>query len=333
MKKIALIISILLMYPMIAYAGPEVDKTVGLINIESNWQLTHQNDDNSPIEYFKALETMSFVHLQVNPYIWQYIYETTGEQVIGAEQGLYKHAGLCGNQGLVFVELMQAQNVPTRTIQVYSIDAINGNNHVMAEVYFNNKWNLFDVTYATFFRQSSGVLQHELLSFEEVCQTANYNDISVANCSSSVYQMLKRIKGDVYPWAHSTTKDVVISGIGTIHLKELNGSYSLANIPNYIGKYWNLYDKNYGDIRYHLNTVSGSKIYLNIAGIGISDYSDGILTLETKNNTQEITIPYNFTGVKEIDLSGLDLSEGVSLSLHPSGGNIFYAVFSSITTQ
>ncbi|ADU91938.1 transglutaminase domain-containing protein [Taylorella equigenitalis] len=75
--------------------------------------------------------------------------------------------GACGSFTKVFISLMAANGIPSRAVGLYNFPKDNG--HVVAEVYYDNKWHMYDPTYNLYFtNEPSNLVNPPVLSFEEI---------------------------------------------------------------------------------------------------------------------------------------------------------------------
>ncbi len=331
MKKLACLLLVILAVVVILSYGVStagattlyLQRAVDHVRIESN-NLSTQFP-SVPREYFIAMSALGYVNNQVNPYSHSF-YKGIGDTIDGVEEALDKQAGLCGTQSWVYATLVRELGVQARTIQVFQMDRFNGSTHVMEEVWFNNKWNLIDITTATFFRDSTAKM-YELMSFDEISNKTNYNDYIVTNQSGTIYQAWKYKNINPFPYIMSITKDVLISRKGVLNLYPVGNSYSLTNLESHVGIAWFKLDNCYGDVSYKLHNITG---YGTLRLVSTGNGGIGNLVFIAGNKQKVMPM---FTGEKLVDLTELDLSQGLLLKAVPTTGSAFYCVFSSISKQ
>lgn len=283
-------------------------------------------------EYPLVSSAMNYVQANVSPLIYASLENKKTAHGNKKEEALQRHAGLCGLQVEVFLEIMQRVGVQARRVQFYSIDTTGGGNHVTAEVWFNNKWNLVDVTFGTFFRHPGDAPDH-WLSAEEVLQLKNPEHCAVSNEANIVYQGYINSGQNPLSYLHSTTRDVIIGGNGTIHLKpdgEMN--YPLVNLPKHFGVHQPVPPGEMATMVYHLAGLDGkSKLVFDIAAIG---GKQGTIVVEGRNGENSWNVSAAQRGTMEISLEGLDVSDGVLVKATPTDTNeVFYVVLQGIRAE
>ena len=113
---------------------------------------------------------------------------TTEEKVIAIAQWISSHIannnefgsnvytwfadrnGLCGMRSSVFVEMLKYINVYSAVYNICEFPTCN-HAHSTAQVYYNNEWHFFDVTYAGYFKKEG-----KILSFEEIIELSKKED-------------------------------------------------------------------------------------------------------------------------------------------------------------
>lgn len=208
-----------------------------------------------PLEFNLALSAMNYTSQNISPLIYGYNYVTSGKSNYSVDEAIKEGAGLCGTQVAVFAELMKELGIPLRTIQLYQIDRPNGSNHIFAEVFYLNQWHMFDITYAAFFRKEEA-RPYEVMSFQEILNCNNYMDYAVINQSCLLNQRSQINGNNVLDYIESPNKDIIISGSGTINLtpyiEQGRYAYSMANVPNYVGRNIFSYTNQVAEMKYHL---------------------------------------------------------------------------------
>jgi len=75
--------------------------------------------------------------------------------------------GSCGTFSNVFCALMAVNNIPCRIVSMANYPKNNG--HAVAEVFYDNKWHIYDPTYAAFYTTTPNEIKNPyVLSFDEL---------------------------------------------------------------------------------------------------------------------------------------------------------------------
>lgn len=281
-----------------------------------------------PREFIISISAMNYIQSHLSPYIYGAL-RKSGNNPNNIEDAIRKGAGLCGLQAELFMKTLEEFGIKTRAVQIYSIDRSGGKNHITTEVWFNNKWNFFDITYGTIFRDPDGDI-FELMSFEEILNTKDYVDYAIINKTSPINILTKD-----FNYISSTTKDIIISGSGTIRLEPVKQNellvFSLTNLPNTIGQFLFSLESNMACLDYHLKGIEDvNEIILDIKALGGS----GNILLKAKGKNISKDLLEVEKGPFSIDVSDMDLSEGLNISVAPKkDGEHSYIVLNKITAR
>jgi hypothetical protein len=80
--------------------------------------------------------------------------ETTREQTTPRDT-LERGSGFCGSLALAFATVAEAGGYRTRTVDIID-NLVDRNTHVLAEVYYDHGWHLYDPTYGVVFKNEEG---------------------------------------------------------------------------------------------------------------------------------------------------------------------------------
>jgi len=313
----------------------DLKETVNTLRIETNCayddviKLRKQSSTELPKEFFQAVSIMNWVQTNISPFIWQDIYLKEARSISTLEDSLRYGAGECGGQVLVYCKIAKELGLKTRTIQIYSISKTNESNHITVEVWFNNKWNFFDITNGTFFRKQNSKI-FEVMSFDEVQNVSNPFVYAISNRASLIFQRQGLEEKNPIDYIISPSKDIIVSGMGVINFEPIKNQCFLGGRPNYIGKTWFEYSDSIGEISYKIKNINDKKVLkLNIEAIG---GMNGKLVVKAKEKIIKVDLKYPQKGLMKIDISKLDLSNGITLYTE-SELKIFYVVFKSISVE
>ena len=133
-------------------ATPLLDRAAGLVNAEADFW----GESTAAREYVLALSTMDYVLSHVRTLNFSALHRTGRlPKKFTAERCLELEAGICCHHVTVFLEIMKRANrdVPVCAVEFWLHDEPRDQNrsHVVAEVFYRNKWRLFDVTAGTYF--------------------------------------------------------------------------------------------------------------------------------------------------------------------------------------
>lgn len=87
---------------------------------------------------------------------------------------MYTHfavrSGACGARSSIFIEMLKYLNIQAKFYNIFCFP-YKENGHTNVQVYYNESWHFFDVTYAGYFKKSN-----KILSFEELIKCAKNNE-------------------------------------------------------------------------------------------------------------------------------------------------------------
>lgn len=207
------------------------------------------------------------------------------------------------------MRLLNKLHIKTRSIQLYNIDK-QGSNHIAAEVYFNNKWNYFDITWGTIFplHSNEGSNSLGLMSIKDLFQSKHPYRHAITNRSNLSF-LVGTVPNPFY-YLKSKRVNLVINGSGIIDLypvKNKNGlvNYFPKNLPNYFGSY--LFDvakslpPHKASITYILKNLPPSdKFIINVTYNTCPTGSKVILTASNKRgNPKAFVTQLNATSLKK----------------------------------
>lgn len=214
-----------------------LDRAIDFVKVESEWLARTSDHTKAKFRYFAALSALTYVQTNLSSSRHNY-YKNNDKgfpKKKDTETCLRLQVGVCGNHIEAFIAILVALDVPVRPVQIYYYDSSEKRQaHIVAEVKWDGKWHLFDVTWGFIPKTETG----EVLSFSEVRTGAPH--IPYLNKLNPWYQYANTAY-DVLQYIWAKDADIVVGGFGTIR-PYLTGSnddianYGLAHIPNYIGR-------------------------------------------------------------------------------------------------
>jgi len=222
---------------------PLLDRAARLVNAEATFW---GNSPDVAREYILALSAMDYVLSHVRAINFSALKRTgTLPNKITAEIALELEAGICCHHVTVFLEIMKRADVgvPVRAVEFWLHDEPRDQNrsHVVAEVFYRNKWRLFDVTAGTYFLESVTSSRDELLSAEEVRSLARrgekWRELAVTNETGHWYQATTAFNCDPFDYLAWHDSDVLFGVAGTISLRpnRERTEFSFDSVPNTVG--------------------------------------------------------------------------------------------------
>lgn len=193
-----------------------------------------------PVEYNYGLLVMEYCQSNLNAVRYDLL-SHEGKAPSAIWECLEEQAGICGTQATVFVSVMKALGIRSRSVRVFRHDG--SDNHAMAEVYYEGDWHLFDVTWGTIYRKETA-RPYDLLSWAEVeALGAEARPLAISNetaVSFRAYQETAKVDPLAYVgWGPEST-DTLYDYRGAVHVQRKGEStagalYAPVNQPVYIG--------------------------------------------------------------------------------------------------
>ena len=128
-----------------------------------------------PEGHLLSLGALNYVQGNVSAPLYGYMSEIIKEAMSGftPEEILKYRAGICGSSYIVFSAIIDKLGLPVRSVSFFWE---NGNNHIAAEVYYNDGWHFYDPTWGSYF-----VKDGDILSTEEAFQTTELEEYMITN--------------------------------------------------------------------------------------------------------------------------------------------------------
>ena len=187
-----------------------------------------------------AFAAMDYVQANVSTALYGYERRHPGFIVPAtADEALSRGIGICGNHGAVFVAILEKLGVPVRTVQLWYTDAKGARqSHVLAEVEWDGRWHLFDVTWGATYPGPDSTASHpDPLPIADVLRTRPRPAWNPNNPATRI-----NFATGINPFAYLDGRElsVTIENVGEVIVRpaELRGDTrveSFHDIPNYVG--------------------------------------------------------------------------------------------------
>lgn len=314
-------------------ATPRTDEATRTIRRQVK-QLSNRHSGIAP-EYLFSVATLNYVQSRLSSL--NYSARKTDKQPLPAnvEQCLEMQAGICGNHIATFLELAGRLNIRARPVEFYihGKTPAKNHNHICVEVFYNDRWQFFDITWGTFFRKPAGPLDN-LASIDEIRANADSRKWAITNNTDVWYQQWKAAGLDPLEYIDHRQVDVLRGRAGTIRLvavekTDTRQKFQPIHQPNFVGR--NRANTDFGSITLALRDVDPATKTMKIHVAGLAGSGQLIVTA----GDQRIMVP--LTGVQAgqtitADLSKLVLANQLQLHFQSNRSDgIGYLVYQDIT--
>ncbi|RUQ79169.1 transglutaminase domain-containing protein [Legionella septentrionalis] len=193
-------------------------------------------DDETRI--LQAIEAMNLIQNIASAGRYAYLKHTQREfkSPLMHEQNvcLQNSFGICGNHQYLFVEILKHLGLSVRPVDFYYSFNHENHNHAAAEIYVNDHWAFFDITWGGFW------VQHDLftpLSLEAILKRKG-TLIAGSNSWYIAKNHLNRVKHypDVFSYLHGKDLQILRNKSGILRIRFKNGEADFNHLPNYFGK-------------------------------------------------------------------------------------------------
>jgi len=338
MRTNMLLLSAVLILPNVSHAaGPkhpvsQLDKAVETIRRQVEWFGPHPEKYSR--HFLISVATMNLVQSRVSPLNYALLHKAQQTLPRNPEECLSQRAGICGNQVLTFIAIGKRLGLRTRTVEFYmrGEQPQQNHSHICVEVFFEDGWRLFDVTWGTYYRRAAGRVD-DLLSWTQVKQSTNARKLAVSNRSDLWWQQTVAAGVDPLEYIDAQAMDVLLGRGGTIHLTSTTAPQPLyvpTHQPNYVGR--NSDEPDRGAITCRLVQVASNCKSLTIDVLGLA----GSGQLQVRGKVGSVLVA--FDGIKpgrlQVDLSQIQIDNSLELSVRPTQpGEVGYVVFRNIALQ
>ncbi|MCH7547203.1 MAG: transglutaminase domain-containing protein [Planctomycetes bacterium] len=316
----------------LAQTPSQFDQAIDFIEGEAEW-MASRFGVGLPREFWYATSSMNFAQSRLRPARYSRIKHTTGDLPKSSEECLELGAGICGDQIAFFIKCMDRFDVEMRRVEFYN--RRQPANHVVAEVFYDGKWRLFDVTWGTVYRESDAGIA-ELMSAEDLFQADNPRALAFTNSTDIWFQLYPHYyEVDPLGYLSWPEKDVITGGAGTINLDPEEASktntlrYVPSDRPNYFGSSRPSELENLGSLTCALGDVGPNNNSMTIDIIGFA--GRGAMRVQGRQGSLSVPFDELEPGLNEIDLSTIQSDGELLLTTEASGEDgIAYVVFRSI---
>ena len=249
---------------------PHLDRAVELVRRQADHMSRGRKSVSA--EFFASLATANFVQSRLSSL--NYSRRATAEQKLptSVEECLQMNAGICGNHVATFLEIARRLELRARPVEFYFRGERPDTNHshICAEVFYRNRWRLFDITWGTFFRRPGGGLD-DLAGIEELRSNRMSRAWAITNQSDLWYQQWKATGLDPLEYLHHARVDILRGRKGTIHLEAAvrdgtSAVYQPLHQPNFVGR--NSADRDYGPLTMQLEATPAEATVLQLEVLG-----------------------------------------------------------------
>jgi len=310
-------------------AQSQTTETERFVNdIQSQVAQLSQRSNTLAKEFVTAVAIMNGVQARLSSLNYAILKQQGKPTPKTTEECLTLRAGICGNHIAAFLTVADQLGLRSRPVEFYIAGPSPAQNasHICAEVYYNQQWHLFDVTWGTYF-----VFQNNVASIDQIRQfRAKSRDWAVTNESDLWYLQWKDAGHDPLVYVDHMPVDILRGRKGTIHLRPDKQIYKPVHQPNFVGR--NTKNPDYGSIGVQLvDTAVGSTIVeLQVVGKA----GNGMIVLS--NGKQHTRLPMSMlnvgTNVIKLTRPTHDSGIAVTIDVDPTIG-VGYVVYSSIQVK
>ena len=324
--------STVLIFWFICFGSKAESQTTETARFVSDIQLQvaqlSQRSKTLPKEFVTAVAIMNGVQARLSSINYA-ILKRQGKPIPNTtEDCLALRAGICGNHIAAFLTVADQLGLRTRPVEFYIAGPAPAQNtsHICVEVYYNQRWHLFDITWGTYF-----VLHNNVASIDDIRESGTKSrDWAVSNESDLWYLQWKDAGHDPLVYVDHMHVDILRGRKGTIRLRPNQQTYTPVHQPNFIGL--NTKDEDYGAIRVQLlDTVTGSNtIELEVLGKA----GNGTVVLSNGKHQTRLPMSTLNVGINLIKLAKPTSVPAliISIDVDPAIG-VGYLVYSSIQTK
>ncbi|MBT4694957.1 MAG: transglutaminase domain-containing protein [Planctomycetaceae bacterium] len=297
-------------------------------DIRSQVAQLSQRSKTLPKEFVTAVAIMNGVQTRLSSLNYAILKRQGKRTPNTTEECLAFRAGICGNHIAAFMTVANQLGLRTRPVEFYIAGPSPAENasHICVEVYYDQQWHLFDVTWGTYF-----MLQNNVASIDQIRKSATESRRwAVTNESDLWYLQWKDAGHDPLVYVDHMHVDILRGREGTIHLRPNKHIYSPVHQPNFVGR--NTKDQDYGAIRVQLvDTNPGSNI-IKLEALGKSG-SGTVIISDGKHQTRLAMSTLNVgTNLIKLDHPTIDTSLTLSIEVESTIG-VGYVVYSSIQAK
>ena len=316
-------------------ARPHLAKAIETIHKQVEW--FGPNPEKYSREFLYGLATMNHVQSRLSPLNYSILVKANKKPPLNTEECLALEAGICGSQVQAFLAIVKQFGIRARPVEFYLRGSIPAKNHshICAEVFYDDGWHFFDVTWGTFYRRPDGKVDG-LMSWTEIRQANDPRNLATTNRSDLWYQQWCAARLDPFEYVDWSEMDVLTGRTGTIHLRATLDPkrrllvYTPTHQPNYVGR--NSSNTDTGSVKVQLMGTGQKPVTLVIDVLGIA--GSGNLRVEGEQGSVSVDLRKIKTGQLKLDLSGISTKNDLRVSVIPEKpSGVGYIVFKRITLR
>ena len=304
----------------------ETERFVG--DIQSRVAHLRQRSETLPKEFVTAVAIMNGVQARLSSINYAILKQQGKPTPNTTEECLTLRAGICGNHIAAFLTVADQLELRARPVEFYIAGTSPSDNasHICVEVYYNQRWHLFDVTWGTYY-----VIQNNVASIDQIRKSGTKSrDWAVTNESDLWYLQWKDAGHDPLVYVDHTHIDILRGRKGLIRLRPNNRTYTPVHQPNFVGL--NTKNQDYGAIEVQLQDAIAGSTMLELEVLGKA----GNGTVVISDGKQQKRLPMSAlkvgTNVIKLNQSTGDTRITISIDVDPLIG-VGYVVYSRITAK
>ena len=240
-------------------------KTKQLLNeIRNEVDQLSERSPNVDRAYIASISIMNHVQRIVSPLQYSVLKTSGADTPKTVEECLEAKAGICGNQVACFLELAKHLKLRARPVEFYlhGKKPKENTSHICAEVYYDQAWRFFDVTWGTYF-----MMDGKAASIDAVRESPTVaRRAAVTNETDQWFLHWRRSGLDPLTYVDHKFVDILRGRNGVIRLRGNEFVYLPTHQPTFIGL--NSLSSDYGPVRIELLDVHAevSRIIIQVSG-------------------------------------------------------------------
>ncbi len=264
---------------------------------------------NTQRDFIAAVSLMNYIQRNVSPLRYSVLAAAKKPLPTSVNQCLTSGAGICGSQVACFLQLALSLNLRARPVEIYFHGATPNDNssHIGVEVFFDNRWNFFDVTWGTYFQQ-----ENQTISFADVRKAGPQSRRwAVTNQTDQWFLHWKRAGLDPLTYIDAPQIDILYGHKGTIRIHQnpdtagstTEAEFKPVHQPTFIGL--NSLNPDYGAVAITLMDIPANKqqFVIDVSGTAgkgklVIAQSDQLVTVQIeslKTGENLIRLPFQLT--------------------------------------
>ena len=285
-------------------------------------------------DYYAATAVMNYVQSRVSPLNYSMLIRAGEQPPQNPDECLVRGAGICGSQVAVFLALAERIGLQARSVEFYLQGETPDENssHIAVEVFYDEDWHFFDVTWGTVFRKPDAA-RDDVLSITEILAADSPRDLAESNETDLWFQQWIEAGLDPLVYVDWKPTDVLRGHSGTIHLRataEQDGddaTYVPVHQPNHVGRPPSSVDG--GSIELRLIDIHSRPHRITIEVLGVA--GTGTLVVGTEKDAIQLELSEIDPGELSLSLERVAVEDELSVSVTTGDPQeIGYLVFQKI---